>query len=55
MFLRNIGTHLPGYNTRLYCLHEPLHLFQLCERIAFLLVLLSDSGLRNVVMASYNG
>lgn len=55
MFQRNIDAHLPDLNTNFYSPHEPFYLLQLCERIAILLVVLSDSGLENVVMASYNG
>ena len=55
MLQRNIGTHLPDLNTNCYSLHEPFYLLQLCERLAVLLEVLTDSGLENVVMASYNG
>jgi len=51
MLQRNIGTHLPNLNTNCYFLREPFYLLQLFERLA----VLSDSGLENVVMASYNG
>ena len=51
MLQRNIGTHLANLSTNCYFLHEHFYLLQLCERLA----LLSDSGLENVVMASYNG
>jgi len=45
MLQRNIGTHLPDLNKIVPFLMN-LFLLQLCERLAALLEMLSDSGLR---------